>query len=514
MVLVHDVVAHREVGAGFDLLPPRRELLLGLFSALIAYQLRVGQHREPYSGVLHARGNGTDAYRTAPRLRQLFKLLIYQRPDVLAAEEFLQDLGAPLVRREDYYAVVLLEIQRHVVRRRLRAARVGRQLLCRYAGYRPRRQGTPTHGEGLGHIHREVLQPLYQRLPAQIECVRRHGEHAAPRQFADILGELLCIVPRPLAAAAGLVEDNHRILRDVIHGARHRVNHGQVSVRVRYQRRAAEPVGVGAQCRAESSRVLARAATAVFLCKALYLATERIAPSDGHLRQSLRRREYHAFFKRLRAALARHVEMTHGVHVVAPELYTHRLMLRRGEKVQYSPAPRELAGAFDLLRARIAASQQRRLHVLYRVGAAGIQPEGRAAQSFGRQRPLYKSRYRRDGDGAPPLGEREQRGKPLLLRLTRGGLGRIKSEIAHTEASDLLAKHGAQVVCKILRRRIVRAEHEQRRAGFKAQSGGEVCPMHRRKPGNERRKPSALQQTGEGGGFLVFKNLIYKKFHI
>ena len=38
--------------------------------------------------------------------------------------------------------------------------------------------------------------------------------------------------------------------------------------------------------------------------------------------------------------------------------------------------------------------------------------------------------------------------------------------------------------------------------------------MHRRKPGNERRKPSALQQTREGGGFLVFKNLIYKKFHI
>ena len=311
VVLVYHIVAHREVGAGLYFLPPRRELFLGFFSGLIAYQLCIGQYREPYSGVLHARGNGADAYRTAPRLRQLFKLLIYQRPDVLAAEEILQDLGAPLVRREDHHAVVLLEIQRHIIRRRLRAARVRRQLLCGYAGYCPRRQGTAPHGEGFGHIHREVLQPLYQRLPAEIKCVRRHCQHSAPRQFADVLGELLCVVPRPLAAAAGLVEDDHRILRDVIHGACHRVNHGQIPIRVRYQRSAAEPVGVCAQSRAEHCRVLARAATAIFLREALYLAAERIAPADGHLRQSLRRREYHAFFKRLRAALARHVEMTH-----------------------------------------------------------------------------------------------------------------------------------------------------------------------------------------------------------
>ena len=189
-------------------------------------------------------------------------------------------------------------------------------------------------------------------------------------------------------------------------------------------------------------------------------------------------------------------------------------MLRRGEKVQYSPAPRELACALDLLRARIAAAQQRRLHVLYWIGAARVYLKCRAAQRLRRDRALKQPRYRRDCDCAPSLGEREQRGEPLLLRLTRGGLGRIECEIAHTEACDLLAQHGAQVVCEILRRRVIRTEHKQRRAGFKAQSGSEVCPMHRRKAGNERRKPSALQQTREGGGFLVFKNLIYKKFHI
>ena len=57
VVLVHDIVAHREVGAGFDLLPSRRELLLGLLSGLVAYQLRIGKHREPYPGVFHARGD-------------------------------------------------------------------------------------------------------------------------------------------------------------------------------------------------------------------------------------------------------------------------------------------------------------------------------------------------------------------------------------------------------------------------------------------------------------------------
>jgi hypothetical protein len=37
--------------------------------------------------------------------------------------------------------------------------------------------------------------------------------------------------------------------------------------------------------------------------------------------------------------------------------------------------------------------------------------------------------------------------------------------------------------------------------------------VHGRKPGNERGKSAALQQRGEGGGFLVGQYLVYEYFH-
>ena len=72
-------------------------------------------------------------------------------------------------------------------------------------GCDPLRLGAAPFWEGLGQVYLKFLQPLYQRFPALIERVRRHGKHASPRQLADVLGKLLCIIPRPLAAAAGLV---------------------------------------------------------------------------------------------------------------------------------------------------------------------------------------------------------------------------------------------------------------------------------------------------------------------
>ena len=60
---------------------------------------------------------------------------------------------------------------------------------------------------------------------------------------------------------------------------------------------------------------------------------------------------------------------------------------------------------------------------------------------------------------------------------------------------------------------IVRADHEERQTGFFPQRGAEMGAVHRGKPGNERRKPSALQQTGEGGGFLVIKKDLVQDFH-
>ena len=188
-------------------------------------------------------------------------------------------------------------------------------------------------------------------------------------------------------------------------------------------------------------------------------------------------------------------------------------MVRRGEKVQNAAAVGKLPRALHLVGAGIAAAQQRVLNVLNGIAAAALDGEGRPAQGIGGHRALHEA-----GDGSRDhrgsvLGEGVQYGDAPLLGLAGGRLGGIKGEIPHPQAQRRLAQHGAQVVGEVLRRGVVRADDKEGQAAPLPQGGGQIGPMHRRKPGNERRKSSALQQTGEGGGFLVFKYLVDQDVH-
>ena len=60
---------------------------------------------------------------------------------------------------------------------------------------------------------------------------------------------------------------------------------------------------------------------------------------------------------------------------------------------------------------------------------------------------------------------------------------------------------------------VVGAYDEDGTVRLKPQRGRQICPMHRGKSGNKRRKPSALQKMGEGGSFLIGEYLFYKQFH-
>ena len=51
--------------------------------------------------------------------------------------------------------------------------------------------------------------------------------------------------------------------------------------------------------------------------------------------------------------------MSHGIYFVSPELYSDGLLVRRGEKVQYSASSGELPRSFNLGGARISAADQR-----------------------------------------------------------------------------------------------------------------------------------------------------------
>ena len=78
---------------------------------------------------------------------------------------------------------------------------------------------------------------------------------------------------------------------------------------------------------------------------------------------------------------------------------------------------------------------------------------------------------------------------------------------------NLHFKHGAQIICKVLGRSVVGRNYKYGLLCFISYGSCKICSMDCGKSGNERRKPSALHQMGEGGCFLIFKYLIYQYFH-
>ena len=252
-----------------------------------------------------------------------------------------------------------------------------------------------------------------------------------------------------------LVEEHESVGRDIIRRAGHRVYHRQVSVRVRYQYALAEPFRVRTHIRREGRSRLAAAALGVVQREFFYLPAQRRYAALGKRWQRFRRREYHALVHVLRAALARYLEVRHRVDIIAPELYTHGLGIVRREEIEDAAAPRVLAGAFDLLSARIAAAYERRLHLVGRVRAAVLYFKCGLKQRRRRQRPLHKARDGRSAHAALALGELIERRYPPLLRLTRRGLGGVEYKLAHQERVGLYAEHRMQVAREALGSRIV-----------------------------------------------------------
>ena len=173
----------------------------------------------------------------------------------------------------------------------------------------------------------------------------------------------------------------------------------------------------------------------------------------------------------------------------------------------------QLMRALDLLGARVAAAQQRVLRVLGGAGRLRVDDKGGARERFRRERTLQQARDRGRAHGNAPRLQGVERLDPALLRLAGHGLGRDEAEIAQAEHGAGLAQHRGQIPPHALGGGVVRADHEQRPAGKIAQRGAEVGAVHRRKPGNERRKPAALQQTWEGGSFPVIKKDVVENFH-
>ncbi len=511
---MHHEVAHGEIRIALDPLAGGGQLLFGcLLFVPAAEELGVGQDRQLDIGVFQPRGEGADADAALPVPGKLLQLRVDKRGDVVILEKFLQHFGPALVPGQDHHPVVLLPVGLYVIGRGLGAAGIGGQLLGRDAGEGLGRQGGTAYGKGVGHVQGIVLQAPHQRVPAEGKGLGAKGHLAPLLQLPQVLLQLLLVVPGTLGAAGGLVHNQKGLRREIIHAAGLGVDQGEVAVRVGEDHPAPQPFRVGPQGGRQGGGVLTAALAGKTLRIALDLPCQCLHAPDGEPRQGLGGGQDHAAADGLAAALGGHVKVAHGVDLIPPELDAHRLRVRGGEKVQDAAPAGELARALHLLGPAVAAAEQRVLHVLDGVAAPVFQGEGGLFQGLRREGPLHKAR---DGGGeyrgAPRL-QGVERGDTLLLRLAGGGLRRVKGEVPHPQGGDLGAQHGPQVVCHVFCRGVVRAEDHQGKPGFQAQRRGQIGPVHRRKAGNERRKPSALQQGGEGGGFLVCKDLLDEQFH-
>ena len=432
----------------------------------------------------------------------------------MLTEKILKHLGPALITRQDRHPVVLLQIELHILRSGLGAAGVGGELLCGDAGEGFGREGISAHGEGVRHIHRVVLQTLGQRLKAQIKAVRAHGQKAPAVQLFDILAQLLCVIPGPLRAAVGLVQDHNDVRRDVIRAGGHGVNDGQIAVRIGHGKPVFQPLSVSAQGFRKLCRVFTAPALCIFIGKSPDLPGKSLHAARGHGGQGLRRRENDAAFYLLSTPLALHIETAHGVDLIAPELDSHRLVVKGGEKVQNTAPAGKLPGTFHLLCAGVAAAEQGVLHVLGWAALPVRDGKGGLHQRLGGHGALEQAGDGGHGHRRTAICQRIQGSNALLLPLPGSSFRGIEGEVPHSQHRRVAAEHGAQVVGKVLCRCVVRADYKNGRAGPLPQSSGEICPVYGGKAGNERRKPSALQQTGEGGGFLIFKNLVNQNVHI
>ena len=108
--------------------------------------------------------------------------------------------------------------------------------------------------------------------------------------------------------------------------------------------------------------------------------------------------------------------MSHGIYFVSPELYSDGLLVRRGEKVQYSASSGELPRSFNLGGARISAADQRVLKVLWRHLRLHIDIKGCPLKRRRGHSPLKKS-LRCEDSHARALLQLSQSAQAALFKL-------------------------------------------------------------------------------------------------
>ena len=320
--LVHHEIAHGKIlvrtepRAGRQRAFPPRRTHAG------AHELRIRKHRQPDLRIFHARGQPAHGDGAPAGLRQLIQPRgKAHAADLPAGKHLLQRLGPPPVRSQQHAAIALPQPVAHIVRRGLRAAGIGGQLLCRYADGGARLHGIAAYREGVRHHHGVIRQLFHRGLPRKIEFRQPAQQRAALDEEPDILCRLLQIPLCPFGAFPGLIHNHQRVRRQVIQRrGKRRVYDAHIPVRrgkfpgvfqrldILFQRLPhffrVEPGGVQVDPRGKRPQ----------------RGDQRGAPAFHQGGQRFRPGQYAELPDLLRAALAGNVESVDGVDLIAEEI--------------------------------------------------------------------------------------------------------------------------------------------------------------------------------------------------
>ena len=200
MVLVHDEVTHGEVGVGVDL------LAVGLLFVLCAPQtgrrdLRVREDGELCIRKLDAGREAARRDKALPRLGQGVGMLGRRGTDAVPVEKFAQNARPAQIACQHHHTVAEVLIVRDVIGRRLAAAAVGRELLCRQAHHGAGLDGAAAELQTVGQHDRPLLYAAHHVGKRLIKRLGARGHRAAAHEQGHILAQLRGVFLRALCTA-------------------------------------------------------------------------------------------------------------------------------------------------------------------------------------------------------------------------------------------------------------------------------------------------------------------------
>ena len=337
MVLVHNEVAGRQVGERLDAVTVRA-LDLGLFAA--CEHLPLSHDHQTEIRIFKAGGDhalhDVDAAALREKVAQLhLEAAVGQRVEHI--------FTAQRAAADDRDRASLLSIAADVGGRHVQIAAVGIHLVGDEIFEMLRRK--------LGNavqkaVHADDL-PLYAANPGEIQRVAVHAARqlAALHERRYIVRDTGMKIPRGVAQARRILDEDERVLRQIVERRRHlRIDERQILVRRRERSALAQALRVAFQIFLKFG-VLFFSAARGKRCDRL---RQSCRAALRERRQRLHARQTAQRFTLLQTALAADVECGDRVDLIVPELHAVRMLGLRRKNIQNAAAHGKLTHALDL----------------------------------------------------------------------------------------------------------------------------------------------------------------------